>query len=844
MQGKNVRIKSGPTLNQGNVINTKFLDSNKNVITTYSSSALTDRIYQIPMNATWINFADNYGGAVVMCVYELQPSNEPIFSATNGYMILHADSSKAIKEPYQMVNVSYFPTSAQRMYKIGATGEWLEYTDQPIKVLQGKTIYAKGIDKYGKVTRVISTLTSNAVDALKKEAYDRNESTYTSDIGIKYVEIDSSMQNKRIRIKAASILQQGNPITYSFLDLNKKVITTFSNLYNVDTVHQVPSNAKWISFSGVNVSNVVCSVYEIQVIDEPTFSITNVYMLLTADPTKAIKNPYQNVNIAYSSGSIQKLYRIGTTGEWLNYSSNPIGVNLGETIYAKGIDQYGVETRIISSYTVTMPDALKKEAYDGNESTYTTELGTKNIEIDSSMQGKSVRIKSGPTLNIGNVINTKFLDSNKNIITTYSSSALTDRIYQIPSNAKWINFSDNYGGGAVVCCVYEVQPSNEPTFSYINGYMLLHLDSSKVVNEPYQMINVSYFPTSAQRLYRIGTAGEWLNYQGQPIKVKHGQTIYAKGIDQYGTETRIISTLTANAVDALKKEAYDKNLTTYTSDVGIKYVEIDSSLQNKKIRIKAASILQQGNPITYSFLDSNKTVISTYSNLYNVDTVHQIPSNAKWISFSGVNVSNVVCSVYEIQLVDEPTFNITNVYMLLTADPINAIKNPYQNINITYSNESVQKLYRIGTSGEWLNYSNSPIAVNLGETIYAKGIDQYGVETRIVSSYTVNMPDALKKEAYDGNETTYTTDAGIKYIGIDSSVQGKNVRIKSGPTLNQGNVINTKFLDLNKNVIITYSSSSLTDRIYQIPSNAKWISFSDNYGGAVICCVYEIQPSN
>ncbi|MNP64311.1 hypothetical protein D3C76_1597950 [compost metagenome] len=92
-------------------------------------------------------------------------------------MLLSADPEKSIRNPYQMISISYFTTSTQRLYKIGSTGEWLNYNDTPIKVEQGQIIYAKGIDKYGNETRITSSYTVNVSNALKNAAYDRNNDT-------------------------------------------------------------------------------------------------------------------------------------------------------------------------------------------------------------------------------------------------------------------------------------------------------------------------------------------------------------------------------------------------------------------------------------------------------------------------------------------------------------------------------------------------------------------------------------------------------------------------------------------------------------------------------------------
>lgn len=87
----------------------------------------------------------------------------------------------------------------------------------------------------------------------------------------------------------------------------------------------------------------------------------------------------------------------------------------------------------------------------------------------------------------------------------------------------------------------------------------------------------------------------------------------------------------------------------------------------------------------------------------------------------------------------------------------------------------IQRLYSL--DGEnWQTYKDESIRVELGQTLYAKGIDVFGNETRIISTYTRTLPsDALGAEAYDGDDSTgdtikYPT---MKYIKISPEMREK-----------------------------------------------------------------------
>ena len=653
MQGKPFRI-----LWQGDsssyYLNLAFLDSSKAVISskTETTGKVTESIFQIPDGTEWIRVNQNawYTGKI----YEIQTSNEPTFSATNGYMLLHADPTKSINSPYQMVSISYFPTSVKRLYRIGVAGAWLDYEDKPILVKQGETIYAKGIDQNGNETRKIPSYTASVSNALTAEASDKNDTTFVSIASLRYMKIDSSMQGRNMRV----LWQSGNTsgsfrTTINFLDSNKSVISSVveATATKVDSIFKVPLGTEWISITQDNYYY-PGRIYEIQSSNEPQFSATNGYMLLHADPTKSISTPYQMVSISYFPTSVSRLYKIGAAGSWLNYEDKPILVKQGETIYAKGVDQYGNETRITPTYTASVSDALTVEASDKNDATFVSVSSLRYMKIDSSMQGKNIRIlwQSGNTSGTYRA-NINFLDSNKTVISTIPEATATkvENIFKVPLGAEWISIAQDsyYYPGKI----YEIQTSNEPTFSATNGYMLLHADPTKSINTPYQMIDISYFPTSVTRLYKIGSAGSWMNYVDQPVWVNQGETIYAKGIDKYGNETRITPSYTVNVANALAKEAFDKNDTTYVTISSLRYMKIDSSMQGKNMRVLWQSGDTSGSfRVTINFLDINKSIISSVveTTATKKDSIFSVPLGTEWISITQGSYY-YTSKIYEIQ---------------------------------------------------------------------------------------------------------------------------------------------------------------------------------------------------
>ncbi|MDF2865930.1 MAG: hypothetical protein K0R72_748, partial [Clostridia bacterium] len=774
---------------------------------------------------------------------DLDKPKVPVINSNAGYPILYEygvnlDSTTSIIYDNR--------TDIDNYYSLDNGVTWLKYTGQ-FNLASGNII-AKSVKKTSGLESIVSITISMPADAITPPAYDGNEITRTADNAVnKYIKVNNTLGGKKVRIKMYAgwyprvkcLNESGNIL--SSTDINGYPA------HDSDIIITIPLGTNKITFTNELHGSSYVYPYEIGVSNEPGFTATNGYMLITADPTKEIKSPYQMVSISYFSTSVNRLYRIGTTGEWLNYNDQPIKVIHGQTIYAKGIDQYGIETRLITSYTSDVSNAITYLAFDGNEATKTADNAVnKYINIDSSLGGKKLRVKVyagwAPRIKCLNEAGTALYSQD----ISAPSARDVDIIITVPIGTNRITFTNELNGSSYVY-PYEFQVSNEPVFTATDGYMLLHLDSMKMIKNPYQMVSISYFPTNVQKLYRIGTTGDWITYNEQPIKIIQGQTIYAKGIDQYGIETRIISSYTSNVTNAITSLALDGNETTRTADNAVnKYINIDSGLGGKKLRVKMYAgwaprikCLNEAGTVLYSQDISAPSAID-------VDIIITVPVGTNRITFTNeLNGSSYVYP-YEFQIVNEPTYTATNGYILLNADPTKSIKVPYQMVTVNYFPTSSQRLYRIGTIGAWLNYNDQAIKVDQGQTIYAKGIDQYGNETRITSSYNVNVANAIKANAYDANNTTYMTDVKGSYIlEIDPSLGGKNITIRYSISSLRGIVF--KFLDGNGVVLNTFTKLAGTyNETYIIPIGTKtleltpYCTWGDSYQVIDLWFLYEI----
>ena len=191
--------------------------------------------------------------------------------------------------------------------------------------------------------------------------------------------------------------------------------------------------------------NVFVNLYEIQPSNEPVLSVEKIYPLLTS---YGMQRSYNTVNISYSETSVERLYKIGNS-EWKSYPDKPIRLEIGETIYAKGIDKYGQETRIIASYTASMPsDALPLAAYDGDANTYwqSASWGSSKIKVDASMRGKKISVHAyQPKISaIGNGTTTQIL----------STGGTVNTVVQLPANVEELIISTTN----VIVKLYEIVP--------------------------------------------------------------------------------------------------------------------------------------------------------------------------------------------------------------------------------------------------------------------------------------------------------------------------------------------------------------------------------------------------
>ena len=661
---------------------------------------------------------------------------------------------------------------------------WTKYTGN-IQVVSG-TVYAKSVKKDTGLEVKTSMTVAMPKDALGLKAYDNNNSTSVQTNTEVYMKIDVTMQGKKVAITGG-----GTPKTFNFYNSKGEIIKTYNDYL---AIMNIPYGAVKLGYKGrtADQNGNYSRLYEIRVYSEPQFNVEHHHPKLTE---YGINNPYDNIMINYFTTAVTRLYKIND-GEWKNYTGK-IKVEIGDTIYAKGIDKNNNET-VVTSYKSVYQSDIEKKAYDGNTKTYYETYKESYMDIDQSMKGKKIAITGSGTPKTFN-----FYNSKGEIIKTYNTY---ENPMYIPSEATKLSYygrtADQNGNYSRL---YEMTVYSEPQFNINHHHPKI---TEYGIEIPYDDVTIDYFKTSTNKLYKIND-GEWKIYTGK-IRIEIGDTIYAKSYDQNNTESIIASYKSVYQSD-IEKTAYDGNTKTYYETYKESYMDIDQSMKGKKIAITGS-----GTPKTFNFYNSKGEIIKTYNTYENP---MYIPSEATKLSYYGrtADQNGNYSRLYEMTVYSEPQFNIDHKYPTLTEYGVTVA---YDDVTIDYFKTSTNKLYKIN-DGEWKTYTGK-IRIEIGDTIYAKSYDQNNTES-IIASYKSVYQNDIEPKAYDNNNSTYFNAGNETYIYLDQTVRGKNMYFYGVVTTSDAQI---KYYDSSDNVIETIIKKNTEFKLIQkIPTNAVKMSY-------------------
>ena len=342
--------------------------------------------------------------------------------------------------------------------------------------------------------------------------------------------------------------------------------------------------------------------------------------------------------------------------------------------------------------------------------------------------------------------------------------------------------------------------------------------------------------TDITNYYSVDNGTTWNVYTGT-FNVAGSGTIKAKSVKKStGLEVTASKTVSMPG-DALTAECYDGNTGTSTRKIGNNYIRVDDKLIGAKINVVAWHQNFWHSNESFQFLDQNKNVISSDNwngtgQDYSINKTYTIPEGTKWINYWR-NDDGKSC-FQELILRNEPVINVEKIYPTLTASGVTIPE--YCKIKIDYSQAGLQQLYKIN-DGDWTNYKDG-VNLNVGQTLYAKGIDKYGIESKVIPSCTATLAsDAMPEVCFDGNTGTSTSKPGNNYILVEDSLIGAKINVVAWHNNYQNSDESFQFLDQNKNIISADywkndGQNYSINKTYTIPEGTKWINYYHNIWGS------------
>lgn len=660
----------------------EFLDENDNVLLTvnkFTTVTIPENTVKISYVGTTSSISRNYN-----YLKEIEIDKMPVLNVDNLYPTV---KETGIEKGHSIVTIDYFETSIKKLYSLDDGITWKDYTKgAKIDLSTGSKVMAKGIDKYGNETKIATYTSELPDDALGEKAYDGNQSTYVYK-GI--LMVDKSMIGYKLNFSVHTI-RTSSKIQY--MDKDENIILTSTGGESI-----IPEGTVKIKYIGNNPTNYYYQTYlkEVTVVTTPIINSESVYPELTF---AELKRGYSKVNIKYFPTTIKKLYKIDD-GDWNEYNNEPIKVELGKTIYAKGIDKNGNETEESSYKSVLEKDALGEKAYDGDSTTKESGTGTNYLKVSQDMIGEYVNINWQDNSS-SDVIYLEFLDEERNVIGDRIQLDNLQKVtmdYMIPEKTEWIKFYVGKG-----CYIYEIKLLLQPKINLTTEQQ--ELTSSGIKTPKEATATIKYNKTSVKKLYKIDD-GEWQEYKNK-IKVEYGKTIYAKGIDKDGIETQE-SSYKVEILNSLGNEAYDGDLNTsyiLNNDV---VLNIDKNTYGLEFNIQG----YRSNTINYIKIldkDGNELYSKDPGKATNYDLTITIPENAYKLLITKGDSNSKIKEISVSKYYTSPTISVDDLNW--TSDK--------KTITITYALDSYNNEYSF--DGEnWYPYTGS-IEITEPTTVFAR----------------------------------------------------------------------------------------------------------------------------
>lgn len=651
---------------------------------------------------------------------DLDAPATPVINAKTGYPILTEYGVKFDNE----LTVTYDKRDDIDNYISLDNGTtWKLYTGYE-EVTNG-TVMAKSVKKNSGLTITAAKNVAQPSDALPAEAYDTNNSSYTTNLRNKILYVNKNVWNKSIYI--VNITASGeNYSDIVFYDSSNKAISSLSLSYRNYSVLRtdkliIPENTAYIYFNWRPAYYGDTPVlYELYLDTNSTFEEKYIYPKLKST---GIDNGYSLVNVNYYPNALKKYYKINE-GEWKIFENYPIKLNFNDTLYTKYIDKNGNESSL-SSYTSKLKDvALGESAYDKDLNTYVMNPRNKIVSVDRSMRGQNYIIVNN-TASGENYSDIMYYDENWNLISSLSlsyrnySQVRTDEL-NIPLTAAYIKFNWRPAGAGNSTYLYEIRPSDVPTFTQATHYSTL---TTNGFNPGYNELRINYLSNLSKKLYSLDNGNTWLNYT-EPLILAANTTVKAKGVTSEGKDTTITSYKVVDPTDTITVNAYDNDENTSISVAKNtqKIFEVTENTYNRSLRIYSKE--NASSTANIIFYDKDNNELLNHSLTEKVSIV-EIPNNSKKAI---INSGTSALSIAEINLRDQSNA-VSDID--LPEIKINETKwSTSKSVDILYPTGDYRKEYSLDNGETWSIYDTN-IILNDNTVILARVVDENG---KVISS--------------------------------------------------------------------------------------------------------------
>lgn len=349
-------------------------------------------------------------------------------------------------------------------YSLDNEHTWIEYKEP---IIAKDIIRIKSVYDDGKVAQIISQKIEwqLANDALKIEAYDKDENTYD------YIK---SGQNRKINISSKlwdknislTIKSENAGVFKNRVEMKNAEGAVLSS-YNITNKYEwnqkqfyVPEDTEYLQFTANDYDErFYFYIYEVGVLGAEV--VEDTYCYLKIDSNGFFEKDHKLITLKYNEVITEKLYKIGKT-EWKEYVE-PVKLPIGETIYYKGKDAKGNES-IQNQYTSisTETNIFTENIYDGDESTYDYIRNGQNkrIDIDSSLWGKtiSLTLKSN-NAGSGFKNNVEMKDANGIVLNSHNVAKPYEwnkEQFYVPEGTVYLQFTANKFDGRFNFYIYEI----------------------------------------------------------------------------------------------------------------------------------------------------------------------------------------------------------------------------------------------------------------------------------------------------------------------------------------------------------------------------------------------------